>query len=210
MTNKNMMDLYAKQYTSKEYTSVGLFRTIKEKFNIQKAFYPGCYVHVTPSLIFSDVTYADSFRKTDKFFESDEVLKFVVKNKEYEEKPKYKFFHQDYYKPFEGLTQEFDLIISQYAGFVGQAVKEYLKSGGILVCNNSHGDASMASLDPNYKLVAVYRRKSDDNFSISSKNLETYLIPKNGIEPTVEKLKETMRGIAYTKSPSGYIFEKIG
>ncbi len=37
-----------------------------------------------------------------------------------------------------------DLIISQYAGFVGQETKRYLKEGGILLCNDSHGDATLA------------------------------------------------------------------
>jgi len=51
----------------------------------------------------------------------------------------------------------------------------------------------MASLDTDYKLIAVYNRKSDDNFSISDKNLEQYLIPKKDIALTKEHLEKTMR-----------------
>lgn len=101
-------------------------------------------------------------------------------------------------------------MISQYAGFVGQAAKPYLKKEGLLVCNNSHGDASMASLDPAFELIAVYKRKADDKFSISDKRLEEYLMPKNGIQPYKEQIIKSMQGIAYTKSPSGYIFKKTG
>lgn len=201
--------LYKKYHADKEHTSIGLFRELNRLFNIQKVFYPGSHVHITPSLIFSNVTYADSFRNTYKFFEDAETLDFIEESKEYSGTPVIRFYQQDYNKPFKELNQEFDLVISQYAGFVGQAAKPYLKKDGLLVCNNSHDDASMASLDPNFELISVYNRRADDKFSISDKNLEEYLQPKNGIEPTKEQLIKSMKGIAYAKSPSGYVFKKV-
>ena len=54
---------------------------------------------------------------------------------------------------FAEAEKSFDLLISQYAGFVSQHCKKYLKIGGILLVNNSHGDASMAKLDDDYKFV---------------------------------------------------------
>jgi len=48
-----------------------------------------------------------------------------------------------------------DLIISQYAGFVGQATKKYLKTGGILLCNDSHGDATLARFDHDFEFIGV-------------------------------------------------------
>lgn len=204
-----ILDLYKKHNVDKDYTSIGLFRELKKKFHIGKVLYPGCYVHLTPSLVFSNVTYADSFRNTCKFWESAGTLEFIKQNKEYSEESIFKFYQQDYNEPFVDLKAEFNLVISQYAGFVGQSVKQYLKCGGILVCNNSHGDASMASIDPDYELVAVYRRKSDELFCISDKDISSYLIPKNGIQPSKVQLTKTMKGIAYTKSPSGYIFRKL-
>lgn len=125
----NQLALYKKFNADKSYTSIGLFRELEKKFNIKKVFYPGCHVHITPSLIFPNVTYADSFRNTFKFFKSPDVLEFIEQNKEYSQKPIFKFYQQDYTKPFKDLGQEFDLIISQYGGFVGQAVKPYLKKG---------------------------------------------------------------------------------
>ncbi len=205
----NIPEPYKKYHVDKDYTSIGLFRALNKRFAIEKVFYPGSHVHITPSLIFSHVTYADSFRNTYQFFENAETIDFIKKNKEYSEEPFIRFYQQDYNKRFQDLNKEFDLLISQYAGFVGQATKRYLKKGGLLVCNNSHGDASMASLDPDFELIAVYRRNTDDKFSISDKNLDEYLKPKNGIESTKEQLLKSMRGIAYTKSPSGYIFRKV-
>lgn len=201
-------ELYKKYHVDKDYTSIGLFRELNKKFDIEKVFYPGSYVHITPSLIFLNVTYADLFRNTYKFFEDKETIDFIRKNKEYSGEPIIRFYQQDFNKSFNELNKEFDLVISQYAGFVGQAVKPFLKKGGLLVCNNSHGDASMASWDSDFELVAVYRRKTDDKFSIVDRKLDEYLIPKDGIQPTKERLIKSMRGIAYTKSPSGYIFKK--
>lgn len=202
-------ELYKKYHVDKDYTSIGLFRELNKKFKTEKVFYPGSHVHIAPSLIFPNVTYADSFRNTYKFFEDKGTIDYIKKNKEYSEEPIFRFYQQDYNKSFKELNKEFDLVISQYAGFVGQAAKPYLKKEGLLVCNNSHGDASMASLDTDFVLIAVYKRQTDDKFSISDVNLDTYLIPKSGIEPTKEQLMKSMKGIAYTKSPSGYIFKKV-
>lgn len=203
-----MIELYNKHHLDKEYTLIGLFRKIKELYNPRRVLYPGCYVHITPSLIFSDATYIDSFRNTHKFYESAEVRDFIDKNKEYSDKANFKFYHQDYYKDIPEEIESYDVVISQYGGFVGQAVKKYLKKGGLLVCNNSHGDASMASIDPDYELLAVYNRRSDENYSISDMNLDEYLIPKRSVEVTKELLDKSMKGIGYTKSPSGYIFRR--
>ena len=91
---------------------------------------------------------------------------------------------------------------------MGKAVKKYLKKEGILVCNNSHGDASMASMDPDYELIATYNRRTDEKFSISSKNLKEYMIPKKKVKVTRKSIEEAMKGIPYTKYPSGYVFRK--
>ncbi|MCB0793874.1 MAG: hypothetical protein KDB88_03980 [Flavobacteriales bacterium] len=203
------LSLYRKHHLDKDHTSIGLFRALKEQFRIGRVFYPGSHVHITPSLVFPDVVYADSFRNTHTFFEDPAVAEYIAQHKEYTEPARFRFLQQDYTRPFVELKQDFDLVLSQYAGFVGQAVKGYLKPGGLLVCNNSHGDASMAAIDPDYELIGVYRRYADDRFSISSKELDTYLIPKKGPHPTKDELLRSMKGVAYTKSPSGYIFRKI-
>jgi len=205
----NIPKLYKKFHVDKEHTSIGLFVALNAKYSINKVFYPGSHVHITPSLVFREVIYADSFKNTFKFFEDPETIAFLVANKRYEEEAIFRFYQQDYERSFEGLGNDFDLVISQYAGFVGQAVKSYLKIGGLLVCNNSHGDASLASLDPSYQLIAVYKRLADDKFTISAENLEDYMIPKNGVLPIREDIITKRRGIAYTRSPSGYIFKKV-
>lgn len=111
--------LYKKYNVDKDYTSIGLFRELNIKYDISKVFYPGCYVHITPSLIFSDVVYADSFRNTFKFFKDTETIEYIQKNKEYSSAESICFYQQDYHQPFSQFDFEFDLIISQYSGFVG-------------------------------------------------------------------------------------------
>ena len=104
--------------------------------------------------------------------------------------------------------ESFDLLISQYAGFISPVCKVYLKVGGILVANDSHGDASMAVLDPDFELIAVARRRSG-KYSLSEKGLEQYFVPKKEIEITPEYLRGTGKGVPYTRWVSNYVFRRV-
>ncbi len=103
---------------------------------------------------------------------------------------------------------EFDLLISLYAGFVSEHCTRYLRVGGFLLVNPSHGDAAMASIDPRYNLSATVTSRSG-RYSVSSNDLDTYLVPKREVEVTREHLHNSGRGIAYTRSPFAYIFQRI-
>ena len=203
-----MLKLYEKYHISRERTLIGLFREINKHFNPKRILYPGSFVHITPSLIFSNVTYIDSVKGVNKFFEDPEVNEYIINNKEYSEKTNLKFYHQDYYEEIPERLGSYDYVISLYGGFIGQAVKKYLIKGGILVCNDSHGDASMASKDPDYKLIAVYDEISDEDYSISYTDLDEYLIPKKRKNVSKKEMQKIGRGIVYTRSPTGYIFRK--
>ena len=74
------------------------------------------------------------------------------------------------------------------------AVKKYLEKGEILVCNDSHGDASIASIDECYELTGVYNRRSNERFSISTKNLEEYMILKKKIDITKGLMEKMGKG----------------
>lgn len=63
----------------------------------------------------------------------------------------------------------------------------------------------MASIDPEYELVAVLKRRGE-KFSLSEKDLDSYFVPKKDIEITREYLERTMRGIGYTKRAFSFIF----
>ncbi|MAG37014.1 MAG: hypothetical protein CL878_12330 [Dehalococcoidia bacterium] len=133
----------------------------------------------------------------------------VKRRKRYQGAPEIVFRAADYSEPLDEHDASYDLLISQWAGPVSQVCKRYLRVGGILVANDSHGDASLASLDDNYALVAVITRRSGTH-RLTNKDLHTYFAPKSGKPATREAIKRTGRGIAYTKSATAYVFERIG
>ena len=98
--------------------------------------------------------------------------------------------------------------MSQYAGFVSENCREYLRKGGILVANNSHGDASLASIDADFRFVAAVNRRGE-NFWFSRTPLDEYFVPKKNVEVTRESLHETKQGIGYTRAAAEYVFEKV-
>lgn len=207
---KDCLEEYNKYHTDRDNERTGLFKSITEKYNIKSAMYAGSYTHITPSFFTPYVVYVDSYKKAQVFFDQPEVVKYINERKAYKENVKVKFYLSDYSKDFGEKEESFDLLISQYAGFISQACKKYLKIGGILIANNSHGDADMAHLDNDFEFIGVYNRKTDTQYSISEKELESYFIPKKtGLVITKDILLKKQSGTGYTKTPSGYIFKRI-
>lgn len=199
--------LYHEAHVEKGDERLGLFRGLVERYGVSTALYPGCYVHVTPSFVIPTVAYADSDRRAARFFADPETLEFVRRRREYEREPEIRFHAGDYDTAIAEPEGSVDLLISQYAGFVSRAGKRYLRRGGYLVVNNSHGDASMAALDSEFELVAVYRRRGE-RFTFSTEDLDTYMVPKRGAAPSASELERTMRGPAFTRPVVGYVFQR--
>jgi hypothetical protein len=199
---------YKKFYIDRDYEQVDLFRLLKNEFELSSAIYPGSFIQISPSFIFPYVVYIDSDKHAIKFFQSDQLQAVVMARKEYSEKPKIVFHGIDYRELVEEHRSEFDLLISQYAGFICEVSKPYLKVGGYLLVNNSHGDAGMASLDPDFRLVATVQRR-EGKYRLSTTSLEEYFIPKNDITVTREHLLERKKGIGYTKTAALYLFQKV-
>ena len=110
-------------------------------------------------MVYPVTVYADTDRRAKKFFNDPWLLEFVEKNKRYEENPVIRFYPNDYSDSLGENPGSFDLLISQYAGFVARDCKRYLRAEGLLVANNSHGDASMASIDRDYRLSGRFPGK---------------------------------------------------
>lgn len=180
-----------------------------EKYDIQRVLYPGSFVHITPSFFFPDVVYVDSDKRAKKFFDNQKMFQdFVYRRKNYLQKTKVAFHFADYRNRIDEIEESFDLLISQYAGFVGQHCKRYLKKGGLLLANNSHGDAGVAALDDAYLLIAVVQSRSG-KYRISETNLKQYFVPKRPkVHVTKEYLQELGRGMGYKKSASVYVFRR--
>lgn len=200
--------MYNKFFADRNNTRLDLFRRLKEKYGLESSIYPGSFVHITPSLVFDRTAYLDMDKRVDAFFSDEAVGSWVDKNKEYEGKSEIYAAQQDYSKKLPEDIGTFDLMISQYAGFVSRDCKQYLNEGSILLANNSHGDAGLAFLDPDYTFVAVANHE-DDKWTIKDSELEDYFIPKKGEHPPASAILKTMKGIGYKKTAANYIFRKV-
>lgn len=88
---------------------------------------------------------------------------------------------------------------------MSQHCTRYLRSGRFLLANPSHGDVGLAALDDHYVLEAIVTTRAGE-YSVSRDDLDSYLIPKNPQDATVEHIRRTGRGIAYTRSAVAYVF----
>lgn len=204
----NAIHVYKNYYIDRDNEQVDLFRLLKDTYKITRVIYPGSFIHISPSFIFTDVVYIDSDKNAKKFFHSNDLLPLIHERKEYTEDPKITFLGVSYEDPIDEFQSHFDLLISQYAGFISGVCKNYLRIGGYLLVNNSHGDAGLASIDEDYKLVSTVHR-TRGKYRLSQTSLEKYFIPKKNITVTKEVLYKTGKGIGYTKTAPLYIFKRI-
>ena len=193
-----------KNYVSKIGDRKALYETVAKEFSIRNAIYPGSHIDITPSLVIHEVTYIDNFIGAISFFKYlDIIKKYIEHNKKYSDACKIDFIGQDYTQPFE--IEQVDLIISQYAGFVGQATKRYLKIGGILLSNDSHGDATMARFDDDFEFIGIV----DNQNRIDSTEIDKYFCLPKGRAVDLKTVKEKMKGLKYTFNPTNYLFRKL-
>ena len=208
-TSKNdAIESYQKYYSDRDYEQVDLWRLLKSQFGISKVIYPGSYIQISPSFVFPHVAYVDSDKHAIKYFNSNSLIALVKERKEYSEEPKVTFHGMDYRDLMDDYRSQFNLLISQYAGFISDACKPYLRTGGYLLANNSHGDAGMASIDGDYELIAIVNRWKG-KYRLSTTSLEEYFIPKKDIKVTRELLLERGKGVGYTKTAPLYLFQKV-
>ncbi len=188
-----------------------LFRAVADEVGAKNALYAGSFVDVSASFVFANVTYVDSNKPAAKFFADQSGVEEIIGS----QKPRsvanseFRFLGADYTEDLDLNDDAFDLLVSLYAGFVSEHCTRYLKVGGTLLVNSSHGDVAMAALDERYLLRAVVKKTSADGYLIDSRDLHQYLIPKKSQEITAELLHELGRGIAYTRSPFAYLFQRM-
>lgn len=201
--NQNVIEEY-QEYARKIGNRKALYSVVAKEYSIKRAMYPGSHIDITPSLVIPEVLYIDHFKGAIRFYKDLQVIReYLEKNKEYSDPCKINFVGKDYTSPFE--ADQVDLIISQYAGFVGQATKRFLKTGGILLCNDSHGDATLARFDEDFEFIGVI----NGNHKIVSRDLENYFILPNGKTIDLKTVWERMKGLKYTCNAENYLFRKI-
>ena len=186
-----------------------LFTAVSRAVDVDTALYPGSYVDVAASFAFPSVTYVDSDARAARFFsDSIGVEEIIGQHGPVAEGGSWEFIGADYTTDLGLSDVSFDLLISLYAGFVSEACTRYLRPSGWLLVNPSHGDAAIAAIDPRFRLVGVVQSRSG-KYSVSDRNLDSYLIPKRDIEVTADLIHGSGRGIGYTKSPFAYLFQLV-
>lgn len=140
---------------------IEIYRTVANHFEIRTALYPGSAMDVAPSLFIPQVVYLDNFSLIAEKFEDIEGIKRLINvHKAYSNPCDILFYAADYHYP-PNLPQ-FDLLISQYAGNIGQVMKRFLKKDGILLVAEGPEDAKLAFAGTDYDLVGTIKQDDSD------------------------------------------------
>lgn len=186
-----------------------LFAAVASAVSAANVLYPGSFVDVAPSFVWESVTYVDVDRRARQFFADEHGVSTLLAEHDTDPADRtLRFIEADYRDPLGVDDGEFDLLISLYAGFVSEHCTRYLRPGGTLLVNPSHGDAAMASIDGRYRLRGVVTSRAGE-YSVSTRDLDAHLVPTRDVEVTREALHASGRGVACTKSPFAYLFERI-
>ncbi|MCB0912846.1 MAG: class I SAM-dependent methyltransferase [Propionibacteriaceae bacterium] len=185
----------------------GLFGAIADTWPIRRALYPGSYVDLSPSTAIPSVTYVDTDVRAARYFADPARARAELAGRTPPSAgTRVDFLAADYTRPLDVPDASMDLVISLFAGPVWDHCRRYLRPGGWLLANASHGDASLAALDPTLRLVAVAHHR-DDRYRVITNRLTDYLIPKRPETADPDRIRRSGRGIAYTRPAFAYLFE---
>ncbi len=188
----------------------GLFAALGAEWHPTKALYPGSYLDLSPSTVIPSVTYVDTDRRAARYFDDESLVAADLAGRT---SPgagtDITFLHADYTEPLPIAAAGFDLLISLYAGPVWDHCRQYLAPGGLLLANTSHGDASLAALDPDLRLAAAVHHRAG-SYRLDRGDLDSYLVPKRPSAADGDAIRRQGRGIAYTRSAFAYVFRAVG
>lgn len=206
------MDLYAKYHVERGDERREMFRLLHDRFRCRVGLYPGCFVHVTPSFYVQSMIYVDSDRRSRQFFRSGSARRVIDAHKTYSEDAEIRFYPSDYRAPLPVRDESVDLLVSQFAGFVSDSCSRYLCSGGLLVANDSHGDAGLAHIDPAFDFIGVFARRGD-RLALSSVRLDRYFVRATAaVLPERSDIREYLKGLGqplrYVETAEHYLFRK--
>ena len=200
------MRLYETHYTNLRFERAGLFKAIRDKYQCKGVLYPGCSIHITPSLYFPHVIYVDQSEAAAQFFADEKSLsEFVNHNKHYRQSAYLRFIRQDFSQSLPLMEGTFDLLLSLFAGGIAKSCAKYLKSGGLLLTNNHQSDAVEAIYGGKFKLLADIRFKKG-SYSISEGLGGTKLSAQ---KLNNKYLKQVNDSVQYIENETYYVFERL-
>lgn len=199
---------YDRFYTSFNFDRAGLFELIKNEYECVTVLYPGCSIHITPSFYFPHIVYVDISETAKEFFQNKQnVLSIVNSNKKYKKSAYYQFIHCDYTEKLPVRENNYDLLLSIYAGGVTKSCKKYIKPGGIIVSNNHGNDAGEALKDSSIRLEALIRRKSK-KYHIENVKDEKVLETLMAQGKPLKNMKNSSNGMEYVDNEYYFVFRK--
>jgi hypothetical protein len=168
--------IYKNYITDQKLDRLEVFTRLRESYgnDIQYVLYPGCFVHITPSFVFSHVTYVDKDPYVLCFFNNRAAVeKLIALRKIYDCHTYIEFIFGDYFKTLPLREGGYDLLIALYAPEVSLSCKKYLRNGGLLLTNDHLNDGGRAASDTEYRLIAVFEKKAG-KLRITNRELERF------------------------------------
>ncbi len=209
MKNVGITDSYNRFYSALNFERAGLFELIKAEYGCNTVLYPGCSIHITPSFYFQHVVYVDISELAKEFFQDDQnILSIINSNKKYKQSAYIQFIHSDYTKKLSVRENNFDLLLSIYAGGITESCKKYIKPGGIIVSNNHHNDAQQALKDSSFRLEALIRRKGKKYHMENGTGEEMFKVLQEHSMP-LRYMKNSSSGMKYVDNEYYFVFRKI-
>ncbi|MGE3411459.1 MAG: hypothetical protein AB7L91_04470 [Dehalococcoidia bacterium] len=188
----------------------GLFGAVSAVWRPKRALYPGSYLDLSPSTAIPSVTYVDTDRRAARYFADEAAVAAELAGRTLPGAgTEVTFLHLDYTEPLPLPDAGFDLLISLFAGPVWDHCGRHLAAEGLLLANASHGDASLAALDPALRLVAAVLQEGEE-YRLDTEDLGSYLIPRKAAAADAAAIRREGRGIAYTRTAFAYVFRAAG
>ena len=209
-----------------------VFQKAQRFTEARRVLYPGCYRHLTTSLIFPDVTYVDYEKSVAPLYAVDDddnaVRAYVNQHKVYDEDSSYRFYCCNVVTEHKKLEQilgnspPFDLAISLSAGQIAEACTPFMSpTAGYLLVNDSHSDARLVHVNDNngWELAAYWDGNDfttdllDRCFqSVAKKdNRKRQAVPltKEQVQESIEVGTTRKRSFTMLLEPDFFLFRRV-
>ena len=200
------MDKYKSLYGDLKFEREGLFQLMQESYACRDVLYPGCSIHITPSIYFPHVVYVDQSQAAARFFaDEDSLREFLSRNKRYKQSAYFRFIPQDYSTPLPLMDDSFDLLLALFAEGISKSCTRYLRVGGTLLTNNHRGDGLDAARDDRLVFQSTIRfRKGKYRIEKESPDLGNIHAQKL----SSKSLQQVSQGMVYVENETYYVFKR--